>query len=209
MGKFGLGGEDELNCSYDPVVSSRKRIGRQNAENGGSDVKNSNDLPEKPETTTQEPITSDTTVVHNTESTASTERPFISSELPPLTSEKPSAAITIQPSPDSTTQIPEPTTRAPAVIVTSSTPEPITRAPAVIVTFSPELDPVNDADNIGPPKDVNDRRNTTFNTDDSFTSTTTTTTESIPIHTTLATTTTSKPSEVHSVNESMTFECRE
>lgn len=143
-----LGGEDELNCAFDPVGSPKKRIGRQNDRhellNGGDS--NSNDSHEERISSTLQ--TTEALILPNTDVVQSTE--------PIIAAENSHSDITdIEPLPEIPTK-------------TSDTTQPITdstRDAPVLVTTSPEpvipgnLDPTNDPENAGPTKATDHRDN--------------------------------------------------
>lgn len=182
-----LGGEDELNCPYNPVGSSRKRIGRQNDQHelpnvgdggeGGSSSSSSssNDSHEERISqtlpTTEAPILSATaTVVQSTESTTPVRNPH--SDIP-----------FIEPIPEEPKTNVDPTTQTPAVVITS--PEPV---------LPSELDPNNDPDNAGPNKDTDHRDNLLTTTSSSASiSTSTSTTTTTSTHSSTSSSTTPSP----------------
>lgn len=157
-----LGGEDELNCPYNPVGSSKKRIGRQNDQHELPDApapaqagdSYSNDSHEErlsqTLTTTEAPMLP-IDVVQSTE--PSTPVPSPPSEHPriePIPEKPATKAVTTQPITDEQT---------PVLVITS--PEPV---------HSSDLDPNNDAENVGPFK-ATDHRDNLLTTTTSSTST--------------------------------------
>lgn len=184
-----LGGEDELNCSYFPVGSTKKRIGRQNESpiDVGPNNSSLDDLNEKHVRQTLEPTaqTMFSTTMSAVES-ALIQQQHSTSELPFLSAV---AETTSNQSDDLTTEIP-------FLGVTSSNAD-----------SQPDLDPVNDVENAGPRKEIDHRDKLVTSTSITATSTTpatiasTAATQSTPI--------TNSSTRGLVVLEPTTFDCTE
>lgn len=194
-------GEDELDCAFDPVGSTRKRIGRQNdrteLSNGDSDGKvsvSSDDSNHSYEERVSQTLATETPpilpttdiVTSNTEPTVSMEESH-SEHSPPM--EPVAVKLTTHPEADSATE-------TPAFVMASS--ESVISAP------DDALDPVNDAENIGPNRKTDHRDNllTTTSVSIDVSTNPSTTTTSTTASTTAATTTEKSTTTIPSTSTS-------
>lgn len=188
-----LGGEDELGCAVNPVGSSRRRVGRQNPQQELPDGGSNSDIPQpRKESATTAQQTVETTTLPEVPNTLkpilTTPEPEPEPEIPASTikPEEPLIAHTTFDPPEA-----QPTT------VSETTPKPIRTTPESIdtttdpISTSPEHptkhttpsvtdaqepppapapSPLDAAEDSAPSKE-SDRRNTTLNDNDFFTTT--------------------------------------
>lgn len=205
-----LGGEDELNCAFDPVGTSRKRIGRQNDQielpNDGNSGSGGFVGIEDGNTNANLNDDSHDELVRQTVTTT---------ELPPVLPNPDVSQSTVPTIPMQKSTKPETVTETTLTMADATTQTPVSVITSPESVIQPELDPNNDADNASSIKKIDHRddfltttesstdisidpsTSTTIATVTSTTISTTkrpSTTTAIPITTTTSTTTTVAPS---------------